>query len=417
MLRLLCRFACGAWLLLFSQCAAADLALVGGTIYTSPESASIRDAVVLIRDGRIEAVRPRQSITIPSATAVIDCTGKFILAGFYNSHVHLIGPHWEQAASVPAERLQAQLSTMLTRYGFTSVYDLSSPLQDTLALRRRIESGEIDGPAIRTTGMGFVKKDGTPAYVRGELQLPEIVSAAGATQLIIERLDAGADSIKLFTGSAGVPGPPLELAYIKAATGAAHKRGKLVFAHPQHRAGLENAIHGGVDVLVHTTVQAETWDTATVRLMRRRRMALIPTLKLFRFEAKRDGESASEVERWTAITRQQLRIFLQHGGDVLFGTDVGYMTDFDPAEEYWLMAQAGMTWRQILASLTTVPAKRFGDMRHKAVVRQGRDADLVVLAADPASDVRHFARVDLTLRKGRIIFNASSENHKDAPRD
>jgi hypothetical protein len=202
MLQSRCRLAWGTWLLLVSQCTAADLALVGGTVYTSPESASIRDAVVLIRDGRIKAVRPRQSITVPSATTVIDCTGKFILAGFYNSHVHFIGPHWEQSAAAPGGRLRAQLSTMLTRYGFTSVYDLSSPLQDTLELRRRIESGEIDGPAIRTTGMGFVKKDGTPAYVRGELQLPEIVPSAGATQLIIERLDAGADAIS------SSPGPP-----------------------------------------------------------------------------------------------------------------------------------------------------------------------------------------------------------------
>jgi hypothetical protein len=62
-------------------------------------------------------------------------------------------------------------------------------------------------------------------------------------------------------------------------------------------------------VLVHTTIEAETWDRAIVQLMTRRRVALIPTLKLFQFEAKRDGESASEVERWSAITREQLRVF------------------------------------------------------------------------------------------------------------
>jgi imidazolonepropionase-like amidohydrolase len=48
------------------------------------------------------------------------------------------------------------------------------------------------------------------------------------------------------------------------------------------------------------------------------------------------------------------------GGEVLFGTDVGYMTAYDPTEEYALMAKAGMTLLQILASLTAGPTERFG---------------------------------------------------------
>jgi imidazolonepropionase-like amidohydrolase len=241
--------------------------------------------------------------------------------------------------------------------------------------------------------------------VRGQFRLPEIDSAAEATHYINQRIDAGADAIKLFTGSAGVSGPPLQRQYVLAATSAAHRRGKLVFAHPQHRTGLENAIEGGVDILVHTTVQAEVWDEVLIARMLAKRMALIPTLKLFTYEARQDGEPPAEVERWAALTREQLRAFIRGGGQVLFGTDIGYMSDFDPTEEYDLMAKAGMTWRQILASLTTNPARRFGDAR-RGIVRRGWDADLTVLAEDPALDVRNFAKVALTCRKGKILFAA-----------
>lgn len=235
--------------------------------------------------------------------------------------------------------------------------------------------------------------------------MPEIDSLEDARRMAGERIRAGADGIKIFAGSAGVPGPPLRREYIQAAADAAHHGRKLVFAHPQHRAGLENAVEGGVDVLAHATVQAEVWEDALVQRMRRKRMALIPTLKLFRFEAARDRESPAEIERWAAITREQLRAFVQRGGEVLFGTDVGYMDDFDPGEEYELMARAGMTWRRILESLTVAPARRFGD-RRKGSIRRGWEADVVVLAADPGVDVRNFARVELVLREGKMLFAA-----------
>ena len=60
------------------------------------------------------------------------------------------------------------------------------------------------------------------------------------------------------------------------------------------------------------------------------------------------------------MAQDQLRAFAAAGGQVLFGTDVGYMTDYDTADEYTYMQGAGMSAMAILASLTTAPAKRFG---------------------------------------------------------
>src|SRR5438874_10483149 len=83
------------------------------------------------------------------------------------------------------------------------------------------------------------------------------------------------------------------------------------------------------------------------------------------------------------------------------GTDVGYLPDYDPTDEFVQMAQAGLTWRQILASLTTNPAARFGEASRRGRVALGLDADLVVLNRDPTTDVRAFAEVVYVVRGGR----------------
>jgi imidazolonepropionase-like amidohydrolase len=134
-------------------------------------------------------------------------------------------------------------------------------------------------------------------------------------------------------------------------------------------------------------------------------MSLIPTLKLWAYEVTRFGGTAERAEQLTAGGIQQLRVFSRAGGQVLFGTDVGYMREYDPTDEYVRMAQAGMSPMQILASLTTAPAARFGEEARRGRIAAGMDADLAVLEADPARDARNFARVRYTIRAGRVIFS------------
>lgn len=94
------------------------------------------------------------------------------------------------------------------------------------------------------------------------------------------------------------------------------------------------------------------------------------------------------------------------GGQILFGTDVGYMTEYDPTKEYELMQRAGLTPTKILESLTTAPAERFGEGKKRGRIAAGMDADLVVLGGDPGVDARNFARVSSTIRAGRLIYSA-----------
>jgi imidazolonepropionase-like amidohydrolase len=386
----------------------ADLALVGATVYPAPSVALVRHAVVLVHDGRIVAAGPQSTVKIPAGAQRIDCTGKFITAGFWNSHVHIFTPGLLHAGAATAANLDAELDAMLNRWGFTTVFDLASVLDNTLVLRHRIDSGEVRGPRILTVGEPLWTA--VPVYVVDYLAANHIVmgtvsTPAEAVAMVQEHARLGADGIKLFTGSVQrrgmVDNMPLNL--VLAATSEAHRHNLPVFAHPQNMAGLEVAIDGGVDILAHTAPDSPPWTPQFVARMTHAHMALTPTLTLWDFEARKLGGSDSERQQWIEKMVAELRAFSQGGGEVLFGTDVGYTDHFDTTLEYVLMSQAGMTFPQILASLTTNPASRFHAL-HSGRVAKGMDADLVVLESDPAADVSALAMVDYTIRAGAVVY-------------
>jgi len=395
-------------------------ALAGGTLYAGPSGAPLPDAVVLIQQGLIAAVGTRASVPLPRGTEVLDCSGLTIVPGFWNSHVHFIERKWSDASAIPGPELSGQLRDMLTRYGFTSVFDTGSQWENTRRLRDRIESGEIPGPRIHSTGEPLFPKGGAPPGhildVLGTMRIefPEVADAAEARAAARKNLDAGADGIKLYAATWAPPVVVLPEGAIAAAVEEAHLRGKLAFAHPSNREGLLAAVRGRVDVLVHTAPAAGEWDEGVVAAMRTAGIALIPTLKLWRYELRHDRASARD--RFTEAGIGQLRSWVAAGGAVLFGTDVGYMDDYDPSDEYALMAEAGMSRQQILASLTTSPAERFSESGRRGRIATGLAADLVVLGQDPARDIRALADVRYTIRDGRLIYEAPAAYHTNGTR-
>jgi len=385
-------------------------ALVGGAVYVSPTEPPVKDGVIVIQGGTITAVGQRDSVNFPTGIEKLDCSGLTITAGFWNSHVHFVQRKWANVQAIPAAELSEQMVAMITRWGFTSVYDIGSPLENTQRLRDRIEAGEIPGPRIRSTGEILFAKGGAPdpriLDVVGtmRIQFPEVTEAAEATAAAKKLLDAGADGIKVYAASLGWPTVLLPQSAIEAAAHEAHQRGKPLFAHPQTREGLMAAVHGGADILAHTIPNAGQLDNATVSLLKSAQIAVIPTLKLWRYELR--NERISQRTQFVQTGVDQLRSWAASGGTVLFGTDVGYMDDYDTTEEYELMARAGMNAPQILASLTTAPAERFGEATRAGRIAPGFAADLVVLDKDPSEDVRAFAAVRYTIRNGKLIYKA-----------
>ncbi len=388
-----------------------QFALTGGTIYTSPSESPIANGVVVIRDGKIAAVGRSGSVLIPSGLATLDCSGLTVTAGFWNSHVHFFERKWADAENISALELAGQLQAMLTRYGFTSVFDLGSPWENTRWIRERIESGEIPGPRIRSTGEALIGEGWLPPEkVLSALgfmlfPMPEVVDADGALTASKKLLDSGSDGLKLFAAAPAPPFPILPDEVIRTAVDEAHRRNKPVFAHPTNPDGLLAAVKGGVDIIAHTTPQSGPWDEAIIVAMLEAKVALIPTLKIWQYQLRHDRASLGDLSARTSTG--QLRAWTASGGEVLFGTDVGGMDDYDPSDEYALMAKAGMTFPQILASLTTTPAEKFGESGQVGRITPGLAGDLVVLNGDPLHDVRALADVRYTFRNGKLIYQAS----------
>jgi imidazolonepropionase-like amidohydrolase len=399
------------WILLACDLSrASDLVLVGAKIYPSPTEPPIGNGSIVVHDGRILAVGPSATIKIPRAAKVIDCKGLVVTAGFWNSHVHILLPGLLHADKLSSEQITSQLEEMLTRWGFTTVFDIASVLDNTTLIRRRVESGEVKGPRILTVGEPFWVKGGTPIYVKGFLEanhisIPDVESSAQAVERVRKQIHDGADGIKVFTGSVerdSILIMPLELA--KAIVAEAHRAGKPVFSHPSNPQGVEVALQSGVDILAHTTPSGGAWSSSLVESMKAAHMDLIPTLTLWHVESR--GQTPEEFERgMNKVVLPELRAYSEAGGQILFGTDVGYIEQFDTTEEFVWMSRAGMSFQQILESLTTNPAQRFGYSNHTGRIAKGMDADLVVLRADPAQDATAFSKVRYTIRSGNVIYS------------
>jgi imidazolonepropionase-like amidohydrolase len=389
-----------------------QLALVGGTIYTGPTEEPIRGGVVVIQDGKIAGVGA--SVQVPRNVPTVDCSGMTITAGFWNSHVHFFERKWANAATIPAPELERQLQDMLTRYGFTAVFDLGSMGENTRQLHDRIESGEVPGPRIRSTGEALVAPGSVPADAAMRMlgymtfRNPEISDAAQATTAARKLLDAGVDGIKVHLQPPPPPNPRFPESAVQAAVNEAHRAGKPVFVHPNTGADVLTAVRAGVDIVAHTTPTSGPWDETIIAAMKERRVALTPTLTVWKSLLRHDRISVQEQSVSTSVG--QLRAWVASGGVVLFGNDLG-AADYDPAEEYILMAEAAMSFRQILASLTTAPAERFGAATQFGRIAPGFTADVTVLRGDPFKNIRALATVQYTVRDGKIIYRAPRDRN------
>jgi imidazolonepropionase-like amidohydrolase len=380
------------------------LAIRSARIYPSPDDPPIDDATVLMRDGRIVAVGP--DVSVPADARIIPCHHCVVTAGFWNTHVHFTEAKWLLSDWKSAATLNAQIADMLTSRGFTTVVDAGSDLRGTLPLRRRIESGELLGPRIYTAGAAQYPPEGIPFYLRESLPrymlhfMPQPATPAAAARVAERNIAQGADILKLFTGSYVERDRilPMPEDNAEAAAAVAHQHGQLVFSHPSNLAGVLVAVHSGVDVLAHAPDTPDGIDGALLQSMVDKRMAMTPTLKMF---ATTVTTKAAYLDPIYAEVRQ----FHTLGGQLLFGTDVGYMTDYSTGGEFDGLQKSGLNAADILRMLTTAPAARFGVQADKGRVAVGQLADLVVLEADPATDVAAFSTVLCTIRSGRVIYS------------
>ena len=379
------------------------VAITHARVYVSPADPPIEDGTVLVRDGVIAAAG--EHVAIPPETRIIPCDHCVVSAGFWNTHVHFTEPKWSMAQWKSAATLDPQLADMFLSRGFTTVIDLGSNPADTFSIRRRIENGKLTGPYIYTAGTALYPPHGVPFYLREAMpgwmvhMLPQPGRPEQAQSIVRKNLNSGADVTKLFTGSWIERGRvlPMPLNIAKAAVNTSHLNGRIVFAHPSSLAGTEVAIRSGVDVLAHVPDDTRGITPELFAAMVRQNMAMTPTLKMFTTTVTKDPHYMDPMYA-------EVHTFHSLGGTLLFGTDVGYMTDYSTEGEFEALGRCGLNWRDVLAMLTTNPATRMGVQDRKGTVTAGKLADLVVLDADPATDLRNFSRLQTVIRSGAVVW-------------
>jgi imidazolonepropionase-like amidohydrolase len=294
------------------------------------------------RNLRIEAGHvTRIGASVGATDRIVDVTGRYIVPGFIDSHVHL-------AYDPVGDELLAS--------GIVAVLDLAAPLS-TLSANHGSLRVLNAGPMI-TAKLGYP----TTSWGAGGYGL-EVTSPATGAAAVETLFGAGVQVIKVPLTAA----PTLDDATVKAIVLAAHQHQLKVYTHALEEANAARAAADGVDVLAHTPTEAlsdatlEAWKTRTV----------ISTLSAF-------GGGTAAVKNLQALR--------QRGARVLYGTDLGNTRDTNiQAAEINLLVAAGFDGASIVKAGTSVPADFLG-LSDLGSLDVGKRASFLVLAADPTLD-------------------------------
>ncbi len=374
---------------------------------------------VLCIDGRIAALG--RELEVPATTAVIDCSGRYVLPGLIDCHVHLT------SAGDPAElTTRESIATKAWRAGhnarktlmagFTTVRDLGAPEQLNIHLAKAIESGLIEGPAVLAAGLGVTMTGGHGhGFIAREADGPDEVRKA-----VREQLRAGAGAIKLFaSGGVMTPGvnprsPSFTEDELAAGVEEAHKAFRVVAAHAQATEGIKNAVRAGVDSIEHGV-----WlDEEAIELMLENGTTLVPTLTAPAVMAERgqaEGVAAYAIEKSNLVLADHLASFeaaVRAGVRVAMGTDQGTPLNRpgENAQEILRMAAHGLGPAAAILAATAWAADLLGIEAGRLAA--GLRADVVVFDGDPLVDLSVFTRTDAIsaiVQGGRIVHRRSGD--------
>ena len=352
--------------------------IVGATAMVGPELRPLADSVITLSEGRIEAVGTKTDTPVPEGATVIDASGKTLVPGFIDAHVHI-------GFSDPHDVLAG---------GITTARDLAWPPGVIVDLAERSRKESFEGPEIFAAGPMITVPGGYPTragWAPEGTGLP-IRGPAAARDAVRDLANEGAAVIKVALNRQA--GPVLDEAELKAIVSEAHERGLKVTGHVYGMGSLTEALSAHMDELAHMLMSTERLPEQTIDTMVRQGMAVVPTLAI------RSGR-----DRRIAISN--LRRFLGAGGRVVYGTDLGnagVRPGIDPTEVR-LMARAGMSPLEILASATSGSAGWLG-LDDRGMIAPGMRADLVALDTENIDKASDLAKVDDVWRGGRRVTSA-----------
>lgn len=353
---------------------------------------------VLVAAGRISAIG--RGLKAPAAAVEVDGSGKTLLPGLIDAHVHAFGD---------------ALRTALI-FGSTTQLDQFTDVRMAADVRTRQANGEMADVADLYSAGTLVTAPKGHGTEYG-MAIPTIAAPNEAQAFVDARIAEGSQWIKIVYDNGrtyGMSIPTIDKATMKAVVDAAHKRGKLAVVHIGDLAGARAAIESGADGLVHLFVDAPP-DDQFASLVARHHAFVIPTLTVLEsvsgtasgtslvsdallapwvaqagaanLKASFPKRSGSAARYASAV--ETVRALKAAGVPILAGTDApnpGTWHGVSMHRELQLMVDAGLSPAEALAAATSVPADKFR-LADRGRIAVGKRADLLLVNGDALSNI------------------------------
>jgi imidazolonepropionase-like amidohydrolase len=432
-------------------------ALVGATLVDGTGAAPVRDAVVLVRDGRIECAGPRAACPVPAGVGVVDLKGQWITPGLIDAHVHFSQTGWADGrpdsmdvrASHPYEEVMADLKLHPERFGrsllcsgVTAVFDVGG-YPWTLGLPALAEP-RADMPRVAAAGPLLSTIDHW-LNLPGERQFLHLADAEAARTGADYLAAQGAGAVKVWYIAREEASAGERAALIRAAGEGARKHGLPMIVHATDLEDAKEALRAGAKLLVHG-VNDRPVDQEMLDLLKANGTVYTPTLIVSRgyqrmYEgalrkaaplmddpnrcvhpeiAKRVAETAGATVEMTheelmgremrlaqrdMIAAANLKRVAAAGIPIAMGTDAGNpLTLHGPSvyAELEAMQAAGMSAAEVLVAATRGGARALGREKDLGTLEKGKAADLLVLGADPTTDIKNLRQLRHVMRGGTL---------------
>lgn len=381
----------------------------------------IDNGMVLISNNKI--IQVGNDINPPQGCIRYDYGDATIMPGMIEGHAHLLlhpydeTPWNEQVLNeTVAERsirgaIHAEKTLMA---GFTTVRDLGSEGAGyaDVGLKQAIEKGIINGPGLIVAGPAIVTTGSYgPKGFKEQVQVPlGAHTADGHDDLIKEvrrQIGGGADFIKVYADYRWGPEedaqPTFTLDELKLIVEITESSGRKVVAHAATAEGMRRATLAGVVSIEH----GDGGTPEVFQLMKEKGVALCPTIAA--------GDAISQYRGWNKgvdpdperIIRKKasMKSAIESGVIIVAGGDVGVFSHGDNVRELEMMVEYGMTPEEVLKSVTSINADVFGISHHVGRIKEGLEADIIVVKGDPQKNISNLREVKTVIKSGMVYKN------------
>lgn len=358
---------------------------------------------------------------------IIDGTGKTLMPGLIDSHVHIQGGmsnHSEEESDrFLNEKMPQIFKENVLPYGITTIKDLDGPKHFIYKLDKKIESGEITGPELIYVGPNFTAPGGHPANTLGsnspwarkemaiEVSTPEQVSAG-----IQELKKAGVHYLK-FTYQGGdywyfdkcLTINKIDKALMEQIIREGKENGLKSTAHVFYYDDVKELLEAGIYGIEHGILDRDIEpDDEIVKLWKKAGTHFVPTVNAMTYE-----KEPSRLEH----SLHNLKVLYDAGIPIAMGTDNMFETMSGDVEhkELAYYVEAGLTPMQAIVLATKNSAEHLEIADRKGLVMEGMEADLILLDKNPAENISNIKFIDKVFLSGNIVYSQKPIQSFDIP--